>query len=120
MLFWFLMGAAVLHLLFMAAELFPWSLPVLLGVVSKKLPAGEPFTDAQQNLVATVVHNAGIYNAIVAGGLLWAAFGGQSAIGVARVMLMGATLAGVFGTVTLKSPVTAVQAVVGIFGLFLL
>ena len=116
---WFLIGVAGLHLLFMTAELFPWSLPVLLRVVSKKLPAGEPFTVAQRKLVATVVHNAGIYNGIVAGGLLWAAFGGDSASGVARVMLMGAAVAGVFGTVTLKSPVTAVQAMVGIIGLFL-
>jgi uncharacterized membrane protein len=118
-MFWFLIGVAVLHLLFSAAELFPWSLPVLLRVVSKKLPAGEPFTDAQRNLVATVVHNAAIYNGIVAGGLLWAAFGEESAKGVARVMLAGAAVAGVFGTATLKSPVTAVQAVVGIIGLFL-
>ena len=116
---WFLIGAAGLHLLFMAAELFPWSLPVLLRVASKKLPDGEPFTATQRKLVATIVHNAAIYNGIVAGGLLWAAFGGSSATGVARVMLMGAAVAGVFGTATLKSPVTAVQALVGIIGLFL-
>jgi uncharacterized membrane protein len=103
----------------MAAELFPWSLPVLLRVASKKLPDGEPFTATQRKLVATIVHNAAIYNGIVAGGLLWAAFGGSSATGVARVMLMGAAVAGVFGTATLKSPVTAVQALVGIIGLFL-
>ena len=116
---WFLIGAAGLHLLFMAAELFPWPLPVLLRVAGKKLPEGEPFTNAQRKLVATIVHNAAIYNGIVAGGLLWAAYGGNSATSVARVMLVGAAVAGVFGTATLKSPVTAVQAVVGIVGLFL-
>lgn len=116
---WFLIGAAVLHLFFMAAELFPWSLPVLLRAASKKLPDGEPFTDAQGKLVATIVHNAAIYNGIVAGGLLWAALGVDSATSVARVMLMGAAAAGAFGTATLKSPVTAVQAMVGIIGLFL-
>src|ERR1700674_1249344 len=119
-MFWFLIGVAVLHVLFMIAELFPWPFPVLLRLVIKKLPRGEAFTDAQQKLVATIVHNAGIYNGIVAGGLFWAAFGGNSATGVASVMLTGAAFAGLFGTATLKSPVTAVQAVVGIIGLILL
>lgn len=116
---WFLIGAAALHALFMFAELFPWSSPKLLQKVSAKLPNGEAFTPAQQTMVATIVHNAGIYNGILAGGLLWAAFGGPPAADVARVMLMGAAAAGIFGTVTLKSPVTAVQAAVGIIGLIL-
>jgi uncharacterized membrane protein len=120
MMFWFLIGAATLHVLFMLAELFPWPLPVLLRLVSKKLPQQQHFTEAQQRLVATIVHNAGIYNGIVAGGLFWAATGGPFASGVARVMLTGALFAGLFGTATLKSPVTAVQAVVGIVGLILL
>lgn len=115
---WFLIAAAGLHALFMIAELFPWSFPKLLQATSKKLPKGEPFTAAQQNLVATVVHNAGIYNGILAGGLLWAALGG--ATDVACVMLMGAAVAGVFGAVTLKSPVPAVQAAFGIIGLILI
>jgi putative membrane protein len=117
---WFLVGAAALHVLFMIAELFPWRQPVLLRLVSEKLPHGEHFTAVQQHLVATIVHNAGVYNGIVAGGLLWAAFGGRSAAGVALVMLLGATVAGAFGTATLKSPVTAVQAVIGIIGLLLI
>ena len=45
---------------FMLLELFPWESPFLLGLVSKKLPAGEAFTPHQRNLVATIVHNAGI------------------------------------------------------------
>jgi hypothetical protein len=31
-------------------------------------------------LLATIVHNAGIYNGIVAGGLFWAAFRGDPAV----------------------------------------
>ena len=124
---WYLILAAGLHVFFMIAELFPWRLPLLLGLVSKKLPNlsevppdDKPFTDKQRALVATIVHNAGIYNGIVAGGLLWAAFGGASATDVARVMLSGAAVAGIFGTITLKSPVTAAQAAVGILGLILI
>ncbi|HXP83592.1 MAG TPA: DUF1304 family protein [Bryobacteraceae bacterium] len=117
---WFLFGVAGLHALFMLAELFPWSLPLLLRIASKTLPEGEPFQPAQQNLVSGIVHNAGIYNGIVAGGLFWAALGGDSSLAVARVMLIGATAAGVFGTVTLKSPVSAFQGAVAIIGLILL
>jgi uncharacterized membrane protein len=116
----FLIGAAVLHGLFMLAELFPWRMPILLRTVARKLPFDQRFTDVQRDLVATIVHNAGIYNSILAGGLLWAAFNETSGSEVARVLLFGAVVAGVFGTATLKSPVTAVQAVVGLVGLFLL
>ena len=67
-MFWFLIGAAALHAGFMICELFPWTNPVLLGLLSKELPKGEPFTPTQKRLVATIVHNAGIYNSIIAGG----------------------------------------------------
>ena len=76
---WLLIGIAALHAVFMLCELFPWPAPVLLRIVSKKLPAGEQWTEAQGTLVATIVHNAGIYNAILAGGLLYAAYAGDPA-----------------------------------------
>ena len=125
----FLLGAAGLHALFMVFELFPWSTPLSLQLASSKLPklpASHPLTPdqervfvARQGLTATVVHNAGIYNGIVAGGLSWAALAGTSATDVALVMLIGATVAGAFGTATLKSGVPAIQTLVGIVGLVL-
>ena len=115
----FLFVAALLHVAFMVCELFPWPLPILLRLLSAKLPSGESFTGSQQKLVATIVHNAGVYNAIVAGGLFWAAWVSPSGTDVARVMLAGALVAGVFGTATLKSALTLVQAVVGIIGLYI-
>jgi putative membrane protein len=124
---WFLYGAGAVHGLFMVLELFPWSFPILLKIVSKKLPAltqetekEKKWTDAQQSLVATIVHNAGIYNGILAGGLFWAAWAGAPARDVAAVLLVGATVAGIFGTVTLKSPATGFQALVGAAGCFVL
>jgi putative membrane protein len=126
---WFLIVAALLHLSFMIGELYPWSIPVSLKVASKSLerfPLDKPLTnpqqdrfDAQQGLTATIVHNAGIYNGILAGGLFWAAYAGLAATDVALVMLVGAVVAGIFGTATLKSPATALQAAVGIIGLIL-
>jgi putative membrane protein len=126
---WFLIVAALLHLSFMIGELYPWSVPVSLKVASKtleKFPLDEPLTkaqkdrfDAQQELSATIVHNAGIYNGILAGGLFWAAYAGLAATDVALVILVGAVVAGIFGTATLKSPATALQAAVGIVGLIL-
>jgi uncharacterized membrane protein len=127
---YFLLGAAALHASFMAAELLPWPRPLLLQMASEKLRpipdltkdqlSPEPqFTDEQLKLIATIVHNAGIYNGIVAGGLLWAATHEEDRHPVARVMLVGATAAGIFGTMTLKSGATALQGLVGLVGLFL-
>jgi len=117
---WFLLGVALLHAAFMVLELFPWESPFLLGLVSRKLPDGERFTTDQRDLVATIVRNAGIYNGILAAGLVWAALTGESANDVARVLLAGAAAAGIFGTVTMRSAPTAVQAVLGIIGLLII
>jgi uncharacterized membrane protein len=111
----YLTVVAVLHALFAVCELLPWSSPVLLRLVGKRLPAGDEWSPAQQSLVATIVHNAGIYNVIVAGGLLCAAVG-DPAGDLARVLLLGAAVAGTFGTATLRSPLTALQALLGIVG----
>lgn len=116
----FLFGVAVLHAAFMVLEFFPWESPFLLGVVSEKLPAGEAFTLAERDLVATIVHNAGIYNGVFAAGLFWAALKGEHGRDVARVLLAGATVAGIFGTVTMQSAPTAVQAILGIIGLLII
>jgi uncharacterized membrane protein len=124
---YFLFGAAALHASFMAAELLPWPHPLLLKKASQNLrpitdsmkgerPPEAKFTDEQLKLIATIVHNAGIYNGIVAAGLLWAAPHETDRHNVARLLLVGATAAGVFGTITLKSWPTALQGLVGLVG----
>jgi uncharacterized membrane protein len=115
-----LVAAAALHAVFMVAELYPWSPPALLAKASKSLPEGQAFKPAQLHLVATIVHNAGIYNGIMVGGFCWAAYLGSSGTEVARVMLFGALVAGAFGAITMKSWLPAVQAALGLIGLFLL
>jgi putative membrane protein len=116
----FLIFAAALHAVFMLGELLPWEVPFILQKLSEKRLKEGPFSKCQRKLVAAIVHNAGIYNGIVAGGLFWAAYAGVTATDVARILLIGATVAGLFGTLTLKSPLTALQALVGIIGLLLL
>jgi uncharacterized membrane protein len=107
-----LASAGVLHAGFMIGELFPWPFPFVFKKASEKLPADQSFSKEQREMVAAVVHNAGIYNAIVAGGLFYAAFAGESSLDVARVMLVGAIAAGIFGAITLRSVVPAFQGVV--------
>jgi uncharacterized membrane protein len=116
---WFLLAVALLHAAFMLLELFPWESPFLLRLVSKKLRR-PTFTPRQRNLVATIVHNAGIYNGILAAGLALAALTGESGHDLARVLLTGAAAAGVFGTVTMRLAPTAVQAALGIIGLLII
>lgn len=117
---WFLLGAGVLHAVFTLAEMIPWSYPTLLRRASAQLPGTQQWTAAQQRLVATIVHNAGIYNAVLAAGFFWAAWAGDSAHDVARALLIGAAGAGIFGTATLRSWATALQGLVGALGVILL
>lgn len=132
----FLVVVAALHAAFMAAELLPSGSPFLLRKLGAKLPTGrgtegptelgtvlpkgKPWTDGQEKVVAAIVRNAGIYNGILAGGLVWAALPSPPEREVARVLLAGAAAAGIFGTITLKSWLTAVQALLGIIGLVLI
>lgn len=111
---------ALVHVFFMIAELFPWSLPLVLRIAVRKLPNDDRFSFAQQKLVSTLVHNAGIYNGIVAAGLFWVALVSSHSPDLARVMLGGAAAAGIFGTLTLKSPLPAAQAALGLIGLTLI
>ena len=113
----FLLIVAALHSFFCIAELFPWKLPLALRLSLKQLKPDHRFSPAQQDLVSGIVHNAAIYNAIVAGGLLYAAFFAPHG-DVARVMLLGAAAAGIFGTLTLRSPLTALQGILGIVGFY--
>jgi uncharacterized membrane protein len=112
----FLIGVGLLHAGFMLVEMVPWSYPALLRRASKQLSGEHQWTPAQQRLVATIVRNAGIYNAVIAGGLFWAAWAGDSARNVAQAFLVGAAVAGIFGAATLRSWVPALQGLLGVVG----
>ena len=120
--------AAVLHFGFFGMEMFPWSEPFILKKIveaENKKPDKEEieFLSPEKELVANIVHNAGVYNLIVAMGFVWclvpSLFGGQldatSIRSIQCFFFSAALVAGLFG-LTL-SPLTGIQAGVGLFGL---
>jgi len=59
---WALGLIGLLHLLFAVGELFPWKAPWIMMTVIKKWPENPQLSATGTNLVAMIVHNAGIYN----------------------------------------------------------
>jgi uncharacterized membrane protein len=100
----------ILHALFMLGELFPWERPLILAAVLKKWPQRLDLTANDLNFVATVVHNSGIYNGIVAAALLTTLAAGPSSWTMQVALLAGCIVAGLFGAFTLTKA-TVVQAV---------
>jgi uncharacterized membrane protein len=103
-----------LHVLFMLGELLFWKSPFIMNLVLDTWGLHLP-TD-QGRFVSTVVHNAGVYNGIVAAGLFAAASLGPQGRRVQLALLTGGVVAGVFGGLTL-TPATFVQAILGVIAL---
>jgi uncharacterized membrane protein len=130
MIVWIILFVAFfLHLGFAVGELFPWDPPLLLANVIKKRNDGAPeeqkvlTSPGERRLVSIVVHNAGIYNLIVAAGFLWGLFpdhfgNALDERGIAALRLFflgGAVVAGLFGLTLSKW--TSIQAAVGFAGI---
>jgi uncharacterized membrane protein len=134
---WCLLATGLLHAVFFLAETLPWPEPFLLRTLLEGAANTESSTDKQsaatgdssgtreakkvevqpvsaRALFATVVHNAGIYNAILSGGLFWAFYRGRVANELAMVLCIGVVLAGVFGAATIQSAVCVIQAALGL------
>lgn len=134
---WCLLATGILHAVFFLAETLPWPEPFLLRTLLERAASTESSTDKQsaatgdssgtreakkvevqpesaRALFATVVHNAGVYNAILAGGLFWAFYRGRVANELAMVLCIGVVVAGVFGAATIQSVVCVIQAVLGL------
>jgi putative membrane protein len=104
-----------LHAGFMIGELFPWECPWIMALVLRKWPRQLDLTVNDRHFVSMVVHNAGIYNGIVAVGLFVAAAKPET-FPVQIALLMGGIVAGLFGAATLTK-VTIVQAISGVIAL---
>ena len=112
-----LCAIGVLHALFMLGELYKWDSPLIMEAVLEKWP---PYplvlSPVDSQFTVAVVHNAGIYNGIVAVALFAAASLGRSGFSVQVALLAGGIVAGVFGAATLTS-LTIVQAILGAIAL---
>ena len=106
----------VLHLGFMFGELFSWEHPVIMGMVLNSWPHPLSRSTNDIHLLALVVHNAGIYNGIVAAGLFATLRGGAKVLHIQTALLAGGIVAGVFGAFTLAPP-TIIQAICGLIAL---
>ena len=109
----------VLHVFFMIGELFPWNRPIIMVAVLRKWPQKLDLSANDTNFVATVVHNAGIYNGIVAAALFMTVAVGQTSYWVQVTLLAGGVVAGLFGAFTLTKA-TAIQAILGAIALCIL
>jgi uncharacterized membrane protein len=110
------LSIATLHFLLMLGELFGWNSPFIMTRVLKEWCLSDLASDKYHLLLANVVHNAGIYNGIVAAGLFAAASLGPQGRRVQVALLSGGIVAGIFGGFTL-TPVTFAQAVLGAIAL---
>jgi|SRR5580765_324883 len=101
----------ILHSVFMAGELVPWGRPLIMGLVlDKRKPIS--FGEKEYRLLTSVVHNAGVYNGIVAAGLFATLWAGPGVLPVQVALLTGGVVAGLFGAATLTWE-TIGQAVFG-------
>ena len=107
-------GIGIIHVGIMGLELYPWTRPIAMSGVLKTKKI-EPSPDDAE-LIATIVHNSGIYNGVVAAGLIASAWCESSARGVQIALLSGVIVAGLFGARTLGMKVI-VQAIIGAIGL---
>lgn len=106
----------IVHAGFMIGELYPWENPLIMAVVLQKWPHQLDLSDADKHFVSMVVHNAGIYNGIVAAGLFATVFVGAVAFPIQIALLTGGIVAGLFGFATLTRK-TILQAVLGAIAL---
>lgn len=93
---------AVLHLYFMALEMFFWSKP--LGLRAFGLTA--EFAEASKRLAA----NQGLYNGFLAAGLVWGLCLGDEGFAIKLFFLGCVIVAGVFGAFTVSRKILFVQA----------
>ena len=100
---------ALLHIGFLAIEMFLWDKPTGRGVFHTT----EEFAAQSKTLAA----NQGLYNGFLAAGLIWGLFAGDS---VKTFFLGCVIIAGIFGAFTVSKRIFYIQALPALIGLALL
>jgi putative membrane protein len=91
---------AILHLGFLALEMFFWNHPV-----GQKMFSMTPEVSASSAVLAM---NQGLYNGLLAAGLIWGLWAGKRDV---KLFFLGCVIvAGIFGGITAKPTIFFVQA----------
>lgn len=104
---------ALLHVYFLALEMFLWDKPLGLKTFGQSLE--------QARATKVLAANQGLYNGFLAAGLLWGLWLGPVAGLSVKVFFLACVLvAGVFGAATASRKILYVQAMPALLGLVLL
>jgi len=104
---------ALLHLYFLALEMFLWDKPL-----GRKVFNLTPEFAAQSKALAA---NQGLYNGFLAAGLIWSlVLGGREGFHVAIFFLVCVIVAGIYGALTVNKRIFFFQALPAIAALILL
>lgn len=98
---------ALLHLGFLALEMFFWDHPV----GRKRFGMTPEYSKAS----ATLAANQGLYNGFLAAGLVWGLFSGDFSVKI--FFLVCVVIAGIYGGLTAKRSILYVQALPGLLAL---
>jgi len=100
---------ALVQITIAVVEVFLWNAPS----VHRRLD----YTQEEARKVAPIVANAGLYNAFLAAGLIWALMSAGERPELAVFFLSCVIVAGVFGAVTLKPTTLLIQTIPAILAL---
>ena len=98
---------ALLHIGFLALEMFYWDHPV----GRKRFGLTPEFSKASKSLAA----NQGLYNGFLAAGLIWGMITGDAATKI--FFLVCVVIAGIYGAATAKRSILYIQALPGLLAL---
>ena len=103
---------AVIHVGFLALEMFLWSTPV----VQSKFQTFTP-----EEMGAILAGNQGLYNGFLAAGLIWGLLDREKCLSIWVFFLSCIAIAGIYGSISLERPTALViQTVPAILALLLL
>jgi putative membrane protein len=105
------LGVAILHIMFMALEMFFWNKPTGHSIFGLK----PDFADKTRTMAA----NQGLYNGFLAAGLIWSLLAMQCAFNLQVFFLGCVIIAGIFGGITTHRLIIWIQALPGVIALIL-
>ncbi len=107
----FLAITSLIHIILCVVEMFFWKEPI----IHQRLG----FTLEEAIKVAPIVANAGLYNGVLAAGLIWGLISGKTGDAIKVFFLACVIIAGIFGAATLTRTPLLIQTAPGAIALFL-